>query len=260
MLDPDLQTCLEAAAAAADAAAAAIRPFYRTPLTADLKPDQSPVTLADQSAEAAMRALLAARFPAHGIMGEEAGLDRPGARHLWVLDPIDGTRAFITGRPTFGTLIALLEDGRPVLGLIDQPITGERWIGAAGRRTLFHGRHGQVGTRPCPTLAAAELSCTAPEIFTPAETERWRRLQSATRRTSWGGDCYAYGLIALGSIDIIAEAGLKPWDWAALVPILEGAGARITDWSGAPLTPESPGQVLAVGDPALLAPAIATLS
>ncbi len=240
-------------------AAAVIRPFYRKTLAAELKADRSPVTLADRTAEQAMRALLGERCPGHGIEGEEFGLERPDAPYRWVLDPIDGTRAFITGRPIFGTLIALLHEGRPILGILDQPISGERWIGVRGRPTTFRGPFGQVGTRPCPALDEAELSCTAPEIFDPAETAAFRSLQAATRRTTWGGDCYAYGLIALGGIDIIAEAGLKPWDWAALVPIVEGAGGRMTDWTGAPLTLESRGRVLAVGDPALLQPAIARL-
>ena len=249
---------LAAAEAAADVAAAVIRPFYRQALATDLKDDRSPVTIADRSAEQAMRAVLAQRFPDHGILGEEYGLDRPEARYRWVLDPIDGTRAFITGRPIFGTLIALLDHGAPILGIIDQPISGERWVGAAGQATQFRGGPGRVGVRPCPTLDQAELSCTAPEIFDDSEAVRWRRLQSATRRTSWGGDCYAYGLIALGCIDLIAEPGLKIWDWAALVPILEGAGGSITRWDGGPLR-EGDGQVLAVGDKALAQPAIALL-
>ncbi len=249
---------LAAAEAAADVAAAVIRPFYRSGIAAAVKDDRSPVTVADRSAEQAMRAVLAERCPEHGILGEEFGLDRPEARFRWVLDPIDGTRAFITGRPLFGTLVALLEDGRPILGIIDQPVSGERWVGAAGMPTTFRGV-GQVGVRPCPSLADAELSCTAPEIFSQSEMATWRRLQAATRRTTWGGDCYAYGLIALGGVDVIAEAGLKPWDWAALLPIIEGAGGRVTDWTGAALTPDSDGRVLAVGDPALLGPAITLL-
>ncbi len=251
---------LEAASAAADAAAAVIRPFYRQPLAPDLKADQSPVTIADRTAEQAMRAVLAERFPDHGMLGEEFGLDRPDAHLRWVLDPIDGTRAFITGRPLFGTLIALLEDGRPMLGVLDQPISRERWIGARGRPTAFSGAPGRPSARSCPTLTEAELSCTAPEIFTEDEAVRWRHLQAATRRTTWGGDCYAYGLLALGLVDVIAEAGLKTWDWAALVPIVEGAGGRLTDWTGAPLHEAGDGRVLAVGDPALLEPAIALLS
>ncbi|MGI4953759.1 MAG: histidinol-phosphatase [Janthinobacterium lividum] len=256
----DLSSFVAAALAAADVAAAVVRPFYRQGVAADLKSDESPVTIADRTAEQAMRAVLSQRFPEHGILGEEFGLDRPEARYRWVLDPVDGTRAFITGRPLFGTLIALLEAGRPVLGVLDQPISGERWLGVSGQPTVFSGGPGRVGVRACPDLAQAELSCTAPEIFTADETTAWRRLQAGVRRTSWGGDCYAYGLIALGGIDVIAEAGLKPWDWAALVPILEGAGGSMTGWDGAPLHEGCDGRVLAVGDRALLAPAIACLT
>ena len=256
MLDPAF---IAGAEAAADVAAAVIRPFYRQHLSADLKADRSPVTIADQTAEQAMRAVLAHRFPGHGIEGEEYGLDRPDARFRWVLDPIDGTRAFITGRPMFGTLVALFEEGRPVLGLLDQAISGERWLGVVGRPTVFTGGPGRAGVRGCAGLADAELSCTAPEIFSESEAVCFRRLQGAAARTTWGGDCYAYGLVALGGVDIIAEAGLKVWDWAALVPIIEGAGGRMTDWTGAALTSGSDGRVLAVGDPALHAPAIELL-
>ena len=255
-----MQDLIDAAAAAADSAAAAIRPYYRQGVGADLKGDASPVTIADRTAEQAMRAVLSARFPDHGILGEEYGLDRPAARLRWVLDPIDGTRAFITGRPTFGTLVALLDGDTPILGVIDQPITGERWMGAAGQPTRFRGAYGVAGCRPCPALDQAELSCTAPEIFDPAQSRAFARLSAAARRTSWGGDCYAYGLLALGGIDVIAEAGLKVWDWAALVPVIEGAGGRATDWRGQPLHPDGDGTVLAVGDLALLGPALTLLA
>ena len=248
-----------AAEAAADVAGAVIRPFFRARLHASLKPDRSPVTIADRAAEQAMRAVLTERCPEHGITGEEFGTDRADARFCWVLDPIDGTRAFITGRPVFGTLIALLDRGVPILGVIDQPITGERWIGQAGAATRFRGTlGGAAGTRPCPDLAAAELSATSPEML-GAHRPAWDRLAGAVRRVSWGGDCYAYGLLALGQIDIIAEADLKPWDWAALVPIIEGAGGRITTWSGRPLPGSGEDRVLAVGDPALLSQAVARL-
>jgi len=230
-------------------------------MSVEEKADRSPVTMADRAAEQAMRSVLAANFPEHGLFGEEAGRERPDARLCWVLDPIDGTRAFITGRPLFGTLIALLDQGHPILGLIDQPITGERWIGLAGAPTRFSGPLGGVaGCRPCPELARAELSCTMPEMFSAAEFACFARLRSACRRTSWGGDCYAYGLLALGLIDVIAESSLRPWDWPALVPIVEGAGGRITDWQGCPLAPDGSGQVLAVGDPTLLEPALALLA
>ncbi len=206
-----------------------------------------------------MRALLSARFPEHGILGEEGGLHRPDSRLRWVLDPIDGTRAFITGRPTFGTLIALLDEETPVLGIIDQPVTGERWVGAAGRPTRFQGKFGgRTGCRACPSLAEAELSCTAPEML-GRHRPAWERLAGSVRRVSWGGDCYAYGLLALGQIDVIAEADMKVWDWAALMPVVQGAGGLLTDWSGEALRPEGDGRVLAVGDPGLLGPAVEML-
>ena len=206
-----------------------------------------------------MRAVLARHFPDHAILGEEGGEERAGARFRWVLDPIDGTRAFITGRPIFGTLLALLDGDTPVLGLIDQPITGERWLGAAGRPTVFTGPYGRAGCRPCAALAEAELSCTSPAIFLPDQAPRFDALAAGVKRVTWGGDCYAYGLLALGQVDVVAEATLQLWDWAALVPIVEGAGGRMTDWTGATLRPGGDGTVLAVGDPALLSPALEML-
>lgn len=255
-----MDSLVAAAEAAADVAGAAIRPFFRAAIAADQKSDRSPVTIADRTAELAMRAVLAERFPDHGILGEEFGLDRPQASLRWVLDPIDGTRAFITGRPTFGTLIALLEGGTPILGIIDQPVTGERWIGVRGRRTLFRGAlGGSVGIRPCPTLADAELSATSPEMFAAADAAVWNQLRAAVRRNYWGGDCYAHGLVAIGQIDIVAEADMKIWDWAPLSVVIEGAGGRVTDWNGEPLREDGDGRVLSVGDPRLLAQAVALL-
>jgi histidinol phosphatase-like enzyme (inositol monophosphatase family) len=253
---PDTDSLIAAAVAAADAAGAIIRPFFRSGVAADLKSDQSPVTIADRSAEQAMRTLLTERFPNHGILGEEFGLERPDAALRWVLDPIDGTRAFITGRPVFGTLIALFQDDHPILGIIDQPVTGERWIGAQGRPTTFHGPFGgTAGCRACPSLSDAELSCTSPGMLMGDDIPRWERLRRAVRRNSWGGDCYAYGLVALGQIDIILECDMKVWDWGALVPVIEGAGGSVTDWHGRPLRPDGDLYVLAAGDKALL-PAI----
>jgi histidinol phosphatase-like enzyme (inositol monophosphatase family) len=263
----ELGAWIAAAEAAADVAAAVIRPFFRgeRSLDAALKEDRSPVTIADRSAEQVMRAVLGERFPEHGILGEEFGFDRPAASLCWVLDPIDGTRAFITGRPSFGTLIALLQDGMPVVGIIDQPITGERWIGAAGQPTRFRGPFGgRPSCRPCAGLDRAELSCTSPEMLDAADRPGWQQLAGAVRRVSWGGDCYAYGLLALGQIDIVAEGDMKLWDWAALVPVIEGAGGRVTGWDGEALRPEGPpdrpGRVLAVGDPTLLPQAVAKLA
>lgn len=250
--DSDIDAFIAAAQAAADAAGAVVRPYFRSGLGADLKGDASPVTEADRNAELAMRTALAERFPQHGILGEEFGLERPESRWRWVLDPIDGTRAFITGRPVFGTLVALLDGARPVVGVIDQPVTGERWLGAAGRHTRFSGPFGgRAGCRACPELSRAELSCTSPQMFGD-DLPRWQRLSESVGRTSFGGDCYAYGLLALGQIDVIAESDLKIWDWAALQPVIAGAGGSLTDWHGQPLRPDGDGRALAVGDVALL--------
>jgi myo-inositol-1(or 4)-monophosphatase len=257
---PPAPALVAAAEAAADAAGAVIRPLFRSALLVEAKGDASPVTEADRAAERAIRELLTARFPDHGVIGEEFGAERADAEWVWVVDPIDGTRAFVTGRPLFGSLIGLLHRGRPVLGLIDQPAAGERWIGVAGRKTRFRSPlGGTVGCRPCARLAEAELSCTSPDMFRPEERPGFERLRAAARRVTWGGDCYAYGLLALGLLDVVAESTMQPWDWAALVPVVEGAGGRVTGWNGRPLTLESDGRVLAVGDPALLPEAVGLL-
>jgi histidinol phosphatase-like enzyme (inositol monophosphatase family) len=254
MNEAALLALVRGAEAAADVAGAVIRPFFRAGITSDLKSDASPVTIADRTAEQAMRAVLSERFPGHGILGEEFGLQNPGAELRWVLDPIDGTRAFITGRPSFGTLIALLDGDTPILGIIDQPVTGERWIGAKGLPTRFHGPFGGTPiTRSCPAIAQAELGATTPDMFQGADAAKWSRLTRAAGRTYYGGDCYTYGLVALGQVDISVDATMKIWDWAALVPIVEGAGGRVTDWQGRPMHPDGDGRTLAVGDPALLA-------
>jgi histidinol phosphatase-like enzyme (inositol monophosphatase family) len=252
---------LQVAEQAAEAAGAVIRPLFRSKLLVEAKGDASPVTEADRAAERAMRDLIAANFPHHGILGEEYGSERAEAEWLWVLDPIDGTRAFLTGRPLFGTLIALLRHGVPVLGIIDQPVTGERWTGVVGRPTMFVSPMGGIPRcRPCSSLAEAELSCTAPDLFAFGDDGRFERLRRAARRVTWGGDCYGYGLVALGLVDVVAESGLKTWDWAALVPVIEGAGGSVTDWSGAPLRLGALGHVLALGDAALLAEAVGLLA
>ncbi len=250
-----LDRAVAAAHAAADVAGSVIRPFFRagSDLGVASKDDRTPVTIADRTAELAMRAVLSERMPDAGILGEEFGLDRPEARLRWVLDPIDGTRAFITGRPSFGVLVGLLADGVPVLGVIDQPVLGERWTGVMGRPTGFSGRFGGLpATRPCPALDEAELSCTDPAMMNGVHKPGFDALVAGVRRISWGGDCYAYGLLALGRIDVIAERDMKAWDWAALVPVIEGAGGSVTDWSGNPLRENGDGSVLALGDPGLL--------
>jgi histidinol phosphatase-like enzyme (inositol monophosphatase family) len=236
--------------ALADAAGAAIRPWFRRPFLVETKEDFSPVTIADREAEAAIRAILAEQRPRDGVIGEEYGDDRADAARVWVLDPIDGTRAFVAGRPIFGTLIALLEDGVPVLGLIDQCIIGDRWLGAAGQPTLFNGHPAHV--RRCGALTAAHIGTTSPHAFPASDFAAFERVRTAARDTLYGGDCHNYGLVASGHLDAVIEAGLKVHDWAALAPVISGAGGVMTDWAGMPLTLGSDGRVVAAGDPKVL--------
>ncbi|GLS99629.1 histidinol-phosphatase [Sphingobium jiangsuense] len=234
----------------ADAAGDAIRPFFRARYETDFKSDDSPVTQADRAAEAAMRAILEKERPADGIIGEEYGATREQAERVWVLDPIDGTRSFIAGRPIFGTLIGLTQASWPVLGIIDQPITKERWAGLTGQETTLNGR--PVRTRRCRQLADAIVASTGPQYFPGCTGEHFSMLARDCRDTLWGGDCYNYALLASGHVDLVIEAGLKLHDLAALVPVVEGAGGRMCDWNGDPLTHDSDGNVVALGDPARL--------
>jgi histidinol phosphatase-like enzyme (inositol monophosphatase family) len=248
------------AEAALDAAGAVIRPYFRAGVSADQKTDESPVTIADRRAEETLRRILSEAFPDFGIIGEEFPAYNPGARHVWVIDPIDGTRAFITGRTSFCTLLGLLEDGLPVLGFIDQPVTGERWRGGREVPAHFRGHFGgQIGPSQVTRLAEAELSSTTPQMFDPAGLDRFQQLQAACRRVYWGGDAYAYGLLTLGQIDIVAECGLKPWDWTALAPVIEASGGVVTDWSGEKLRLGSDGSVLAAANATLHGEALAVL-
>ncbi len=234
----------------ADAAGAAIRPWFRSRFAFETKGDASPVTVADRAAETAMRALIEAERPTDGIVGEEFGVSNPGASRTWVLDPIDGTRSFIIGRPIFGTLIALLEDGKPVLGIIDQPIGGDRWAGVEGMPTTLNGS--AVTTRRCPALEHAVIASTGPQYFNADQRARFEAVADAAGQLVYGGDCYNYGLVAAGHIDLVVEANLKLHDFAALAPVVIGAGGSMTDWEGRPLTGESNGSVIALGDASLL--------
>ncbi len=233
----------------ADASGAIIRRYFRRRITIDQKSDRTPVTIADRAAEKAMRRLIAARFPKHGILGEEYGKVRADADYVWVLDPIDGTKSFISGVPLFGTLIALTYRGQPVLGVIDQPISHERWIGAAGCKTTFNGK--PVKTRACPRLDAATLYATSPEMFQKRDAAAFERLRRKVKLARFGADCYAYALLASGFVDLVVEADLKPYDFCALAPVIEGAGGTITDWLGKKLDLASDGRVIAAGDKAL---------
>jgi inositol-phosphate phosphatase / L-galactose 1-phosphate phosphatase / histidinol-phosphatase len=242
----------------ADAARPIAARYFRTPVTVDDKSDQTPVTIADREAETAMRALLNKHVPAHGIFGEEHGVERADAEYVWVLDPIDGTKAFITGLPIFGTLIALLHRGVPVLGIIDQPISRERWLGAAGRPSTLNDK--PIKVRSCAALDRAYMYSTAPQMFGGALARRHEALAEKVKLFRWGGDCYAYGLLAAGHVDLVVENDLKLYDFAALAPVIKGAGGLITDWQGRELDMHSNGSVIAAGDPAIHRAAMAVLA
>jgi inositol-phosphate phosphatase / L-galactose 1-phosphate phosphatase / histidinol-phosphatase len=243
----------------ADAAGAVLRRYYRAPISVEYKADESPVTIADREAERAMRDLIRARLPEHGIEGEEFAIEHDGAELVWSLDPIDGTKAFVIGRPTFGTLISLLRHGEPVLGIIDQCVLGERWVGAAGQPSTFN--QGAISVRACPDLAHAVLCSTSPDMFKAAEEQAaFARLVQAVKFSVYGGDCYAYGLLAMGGVDVVVEADLDLHDFAALVPVIQGAGGFITDWLGRPLKRGSGGRVVAAGDRRVHEQALALLA
>jgi inositol-phosphate phosphatase / L-galactose 1-phosphate phosphatase / histidinol-phosphatase len=242
----ELDRYLALAAELADAAGAAIRPYFRQRLAVEDKSDLTPVTAADRAAELAMRRLIESRFPEHGVIGEEFGRVREDAEFVWVLDPIDGTKSFISGVPLFGILIALTRAGQPILGIIDQPISHERWLGAAGRPTTLNGA--AIRCRTCPALGAATLFATTPEMFHGPDAAAFARVSAAVKLVRFGADCYAYGLLAAGFVDLVLEASLKPYDFCAIIPIVEGAGGVATDWRGARLGLTSDGRVLVAGD------------
>lgn len=253
----------------ATASGKAILPFFRTSLVADDKGGRSggfdPVTEADKAGESAMRHLIKRAFPSHGIVGEEYGAERADAEYVWVLDPIDGTRAFISGLPTWGTLIGLARNGRPCYGLMHQPFTGERFFGDGGRATyrgpIPGGGTGErrLRTRRCASLAEATLSSTSPRNFAEAaQRAAFERVEAAVRHVRFGFDCYAYCMIAAGHVDLVIEAGLEPYDIVALIPIIEGAGGIVTSWDGG--DPSQGGAIVAAGDKRVHAQALALLA
>lgn len=255
-------TELEAFAVELAAVAAAVAvPVFRGACETENKAGAGgfdPVTQADRDAEAAMRKRIAERYPHHGVIGEEYGQDRPEAEHVWVLDPIDGTRAFIAGLPLWTTLIGLNVAGRPTVGAISQPYVGELFLGGpSGARMLARGQDRAIACRPCPNLNDAIIATTDPDIFTGAERGAWTQVRAAARLARLGCDAYAYAMLAAGRIDLVAESALKVWDWTALVPVIEAAGGRVVNWRGA--APDDGGQILAVGDAALIDQALVTL-
>lgn len=244
----------------ADASGTEVLKYFRRPLEIENKADTSPVTIADRQSEKIMREMIKASYPDHGIIGEEFGKENETAEFVWVLDPVDGTKSFITGSPLFGTLIALLHHGKPVVGVINQPYIGERWTGAKGEPARFNGR--EIRTRACASLEQSALFSTGGRLMfhDAGDAVRFERLAEHVLVTRFSADCYAYGLLAMGCIDLVCEANMKLYDYAALIPIVEGAGGVITDWNGSTLGTESDGRVLAAGDKTLLEKAVEALN
>lgn len=267
--DPEIRSLLAFADELADAARAAILPHFRTAVATEAKnaPGRGydPVTVADKAAEQAIRTLIEQRYPAHGILGEEFG-SKAGREYCWVIDPIDGTRAFLAGLPLWGVLIGLLHNGKPLIGVIDQPYIGERFRGWPGGANFTNA----AGTKPlrasaCETLRDAKIATTDPFLFTGGEAGGFEHLRATAKITRFGCDCYAYAMVAAGALDLVAESGLAPWDVAALAPVIEGAGGMVTDWRGAPLSGaffadgKARAQVIAAGDPRPHAEALVSL-
>ncbi len=248
---------LRVAQALADAAATESMRWFRTPLDVITKADDSPVTRADRAAETAMRDILGARCPADGIYGEEHGLERLDAARIWVLDPIDGTRSFITGSPLWGVLIGLLEGGRVTLGVVDMPVLRERWIGRAGQGAQRNGQPVRVSA--CTDVAKARIVTTSPDIFNAADWQAFDRLSRQCAMRRFGGDCYGYAQLAGGTIDLVVECGLQPYDYLGPAGLIEAAGGVITDWEGQPLGLQSDGRVIAAATPSLHRAALAIL-
>ncbi len=238
-----------------------IRPFFRTALGVENKSRSGgfdPVTAADRAAEAAMRALIKTTFPEHGILGEEFDAERPDAEYVWVLDPIDGTKSFICGMPAWGTLIALTRRGEPIYGMMHQPFTREHFTGD-GSAASYRGPAGDraLRTRACAELKGAVLLTTSPLLMREADRQCFGRVEGAVRLSRYGGDCYAYCMLAAGQVDLVIETELKPYDVLPLIPIIEGAGGVITSWENG--RPHGGGRVIAAGDRRLHAQAMELL-
>lgn len=222
---------------------------FRTRLDVEEKSDNTPVSIADKRIETTLRDIINSVYPNHGILGEEYEKQHSNSEFLWVIDPIDGTKSFITGRPTFGCLIALLYNGSPVLGIIEMPALKERWTGVRHRNAFFNDI--KVHTSGTRKLSDAVTACTGIDFFTDTELPVFDHLSSQGKFRLFGGDCYNYGLLASGYVDIVIESDLKPFDYMALIPVIESAGGVVTDWQGKKLSLESVGQVLACSSESL---------
>ena len=244
----------------ADAAGEIVRAAARTRRIVHRKMDASPVTEIDRAVEMRLREMIAARHPDHGIIGEEFADDRREGEHIWVLDPIDGTKAFMAGLPVYGTLIGLARGGRPVLGIIDQPVTRERWTGIDGEGTWHNGE--RVCTNACNRLSDALVCTTSSEYYEGEDARAYQRIVSRSRWMVYGGNCHGFAQVACGLVDVALETKVGVYDYCALVPVIENAGGVMTGWRGEPLTLElAPGgRILASGNRALHEAAMACLA
>lgn len=226
--------------------------FFRQPLTIETKSDESPVTIADRAIEELIRQRIAETYPTHGVFGEEHGQDRIDAEYVWVIDPIDGTRSFITGWPLWGSLFALLRNGSPILGLIDAPVLNERWLGTETGCTMTAAT-GKTACRTsdCTRLAEAALYSTSPDAFSAEELVVFDDVSRRAANRRFGGDCYSYAMLASGHIDAVVEGGLQPYDYLAIVPVVEAAGGVVTDWRGDRVGVHSGGRIVAAATPEL---------
>jgi histidinol phosphatase-like enzyme (inositol monophosphatase family) len=233
----------------AEVARPILRTYFRQGVHVEHKPDRTPVTVADRVTERVLRTMINERFPEHGLNGEEYGGEDSGAAFCWVIDPIDGTKSFVSGIPLFGTLIGLLHEGQPVLGVLEMPALGERWLGARGLATTLNDE--PCRTSGCERLDSAIVCATTPDMFQGDDRPRFEAVSSRCRFTRFGTDCYAYGLLASGHVDLVVEAQMQPYDILGVVAVIEGAGGVVTDWAGSSLGLGGETRVVAAANPAL---------
>ena len=240
------QQLIKLANKCADASGKIIKKYFRKKIKINLKKDNTPFTKADIEAEKVIRELILKQEPNCGFVGEETGSINMNREYCWVVDPLDGTKSFITGKPTFGTLIGLLKNNKPVLGILNQPILNERWVGIAGVETKYNNK--KVRVRKCKSIKGAKMYATSPMMFQERNKKIYKNVRAKIGECLFGADCYSHGLMSLGFVDVILEANLKPWDYIASASIISGAGGKITDWNDNDLNLQSDGRILATGD------------
>lgn len=261
--DLDLAAIADFAAGAAQASGRIALDWFRQKVKIDVKSDHSPVTEADRAVEADLRARINAAYPDHAILGEEYGATGAADAPIWVIDPIDGTRSFITGWPIWGTLVALAVEQRSEIGIIHLPVLGETWTGIRGGGSWLTGRDGRrqpCRSSDCTEIGQARFYTTSPDYFSIEEQPAYRAVEKTAGIPRFGGDCYGYALLASGHVDLVMETELQPYDFLALVPVIEEAGGVITDWQGQKLTIDSGKQVIAAATPELHAQALALIT